>query len=124
MPGGPRKHSQHPFRGGWYDGQAIGPAALEARFDVVFEIADRDTPRCQTLGAEAGRQLVRSTGFERVRAAPDPPLGQPVTQVLNAGERAPFRADPALDPAFGVAIGHLEQGWYDFDAEAVGHLER
>src|SRR5713101_2220095 len=109
MPWGAGQHPEHAFRGGWYHGQAVGPAALEARFDLVFEIADFDTPRRQTPGAEARRELVGNAGFERVRAAADPPLGQPVTQALNARERAPFGADPALDTALWLAIGDLEQ---------------
>src|SRR5713226_494493 len=116
------QHPEHTLGRGWNDGQAVGPAALEARFDLVFEIAELDAPRCQTLGTEARRQLVGNAGFERIRATADAPLGQSVAQVRDAGERAPLGADPALYPTLRLAIGHLEQCRYDFDTQAIGHF--
>ena len=100
-PGRALEHAQHPGLGGRHDGQAVGPAAVEHRLDLVLELAELDPAAAQRRCPRSARASSSATSGSRVsepqpgrcsgRSAP-----RPATPV-SASHCGAVPADGAVD---------------------------
>ncbi len=112
---GAAEHLDDTFLGRRHDRQTVGPAAGEHHLDVVLGVGDLDPARSQDAAAVTNRQFVDEVGVDALRAASGPHRGQPLAEVVDAGERAPLGLEPA-ERALGLdAVDDADQRRHGLD---------
>ena len=128
----PSQHPQHPLLGRRDDGQAVGPAAVEQRLDLVLELGELDR------GASAGppppkRARSSSTRSGSTLSEPQPGriTGRSAPSVGDAGERLPVDratnrrcARPRRRRRRGCSVGTVSMSWCQLTARSASWIGR
>ena len=118
------EHAQDALGRRRHDGKAVGPAPVEQRLHLVFEVGEVDSSRVQTMALEPRPQPVDERGIDRQRTAAGPVVGQVGSEAGDAGEALPLVAPPAHD-ALGLQpiVADVDQRRHRLDVVVVREVE-
>ena len=105
------------------DGQAVGPAPLEHRLDLVLERGQLDRRACRQPPSKRTRSRSAMVGSTDSDPQPGPVLGQTVAEPGRPAELLPVGPGPALGAGRLLAALDQQQGRDRLDVVVVGHVE-
>ena len=118
------EHAHDARVGRRHDGQAVGPAAVEAGFDLVVPFADDDAAGGEAGVAVAGDELLPDAGLARLRAAAGAHGRQTRAEIFAASHALPFGAIPSERARDFLAVLKADHGRHRLDLESERLLQR